>query len=921
MSVLTQPWVPAPDATTDDDPPVRPPAQIVTGWRDRLASAVGRVVLFAGFWSFLELILRPVRWIHHVGTALTFLNLPVAPSLFSVVLLLIIGGATRRRLRMAWWLLFAFQIIAGLQLAGILIGTVFDADVREDVGGVGGWVSLAVQVGFTVVLLGLLWVLRPAFASRLESGSRRLALAVLISGLVASVGIGVGLTLLFPKTLTTFARKVSWGARSALGVEPEPSDPGWFGEHGHHWVAAVTGIISALVLISAALVFLRSARAKAYLGAQDELDIRRLLLENGERDSLGYFATRHDKSVMFAPDRSAALTYKVLADVSLVSADPLGPPSHWDGAITAWLAEARTYGWFPAVLGASEQGAQAYVAAGLKAIPLGDEAIIDVDAFTLEGSNMEPVRRAVRRVKRAGYVIETFRHGDLSTEQLQEIEQRAEDWRGEDTERGFSMALGRLNDPVDENCVAVLAHDPDGRLRGLLSFVPWGVRGLSLDLMRRDPDSENGLVEAMVAAVVEASSEELGVHRISLNFAMFRGIFSAADRVGARPLVRLASHALTFASRFWQIESLYRSNARYLPQWTPRFLCYDSSLTLTRVALAAGMAEGFLPLLGTNRERETDGVVALGGKELPFDVAVAEQETAHRKRLPVGKRLTQQEKARRDKIARLDAAGMAAYPVEVPRTHPIAEVVISHPSLAPDTQTDDVVSVVGRIRALRDLGGLTFAVLSEGQARIQIMADPSVLGADAHRLLRSTLDLGDLISVTGRVITTRRGELSVLAQDWAMAGKCLRPLPDEHAGFADPDSRVRLRHLDLIVNADSMQMLVNRSTAVKSVRDSFTRRGYAEVETPMLQAIHGGANARPFQTHINAYDMNLYLRIAPELYLKRLCVGGMERVFELNRNFRNEGADATHNPEFTSVEAYQAFADYNTMRVLTRGCP
>jgi lysyl-tRNA synthetase class 2 len=192
------------------------------------------------------------------------------------------------------------------------------------------------------------------------------------------------------------------------------------------------------------------------------------------------------------------------------------------------------------------------------------------------------------------------------------------------------------------------------------------------------------------------------------------------------------------------------------------------------------------------------------------------------------------------------------------------------------------------------------------------------LATQAHVLLRRTVDLGDYIGVTGEVVTSRRGELSILVDSWQMASKCLRPLPDAHAGFADADARVRQRHVDLIVNPDSMDMLTKRSVAVREIRQAFARREFFEVETPMLQAVHGGANARPFVTHINAYDSTLYLRIAPELFLKRLCVGGMRRVFELNRNFRNEGADATHNPEFTSVEAYQAYSDYLDMRELTR---
>ena len=184
---------------------------------------------------------------------------------------------------------------------------------------------------------------------------------------------------------------------------------------------------------------------------------------------------------------------------------------------------------------------------------------------------------------------------------------------------------------------------------------------------------------------------------------------------------------------------------------------------------------------------------------------------------------------------------------------------------------------------------------------------------------KTDVDLGDHVGVEGEVVTSRRGELSVLADRWAITAKCLRPLPDKHRGLVDLEARVRQRYVDLIVNPESRRMLQLRSDAVRAIREQLTARGFIEVETPMLQAVHGGANARPFTTHINAYDMDLFLRIAPELYLKRLVVGGVEKVFELNRNFRNEGADSTHNPEFTMLEAYEAYGDYTTMRASDPG--
>jgi lysyl-tRNA synthetase class 2 len=902
---------PAPSAATPDRP------GIGTGWRDEFVDLTGRVIVLGGFWSLVSLLLHPVRWVRWIDDLFGLVNLPAGPSLFSTVLLFVVGGAVRRRMRITLWLLLAFQALAALNLAGAVLQLALDRDEARQVRPV-EIAELAVNLPLTVLLVVLLWRSRGAFTSQLEPGARWRALAVLVAGLIVSTSVTLSLTLSFPDTLTGMGRQLVWAVRVSFGVEPSATEVGWHGQHGHHWIAVLSGSLSALALVLAALIFLRSAHAKAYLTAQDELEVRRLLLQAGERDSLGYFATRHDKSVIFAPGHSAAVTYRVLANVSLASADPIGPPAAWPAAIAAWLAETRTFGWFPAVLSASEEGAKAYAAAGLKALPIGDEAIIDVDTFTVEGPTMQPIRQAVHRVQRAGYTISVRRHADLSAEQLTEMARRAEDWRGEDTERGFSMALGRLGDPVDGECVAVLAHDRDGRLRGLLSLVPWGRRGLSLDLMRRDRTSENGLVEAMVAGLVNACRDELGIRQLSLNFAMFRGVFSAAERVGAGPVVRLSSRVLTFASRFWQIESLYRSNARYLPRWLPRYLCYDSSLTLTRVALAAGVAEGFLPAIEGSGERSFDGQVVLDGRSLPFADAVAAQYRSARRGVRPVRRLSEQQRVRHQKLARLVEAGRDPYPVSAPRSCDVACLVERFAGLPADARTGHLVSVAGRVRALRDFGGLTFATVQDGPASIQAMISSAVLGAAEHRLLRSTVDLGDFVSVTGEVVTSRHGELSVQVEAWQMAAKCLRPLPDSHAGFADPDARARLRHVDLIVNPDAMQLLAQRSVAVRELRQALDRRGFTEVETPMLQPVHGGANARPFVTHSNAYDAALYLRIAPELFLKRLCVAGLDKVFELNRNFRNEGADAAHNPEFTSLEAYQAYADYLDMRELTR---
>jgi lysyl-tRNA synthetase class 2 len=888
------------------------------GGGEAFATLVGRVVSLAAVVSVVAFLGRRVGWTRRVDDLLGVLNLPYGPSLVNVVVLVLLASALRRRLRVAW------AALLGLQVLGIVVGLLFLTrrdviDVIDDIRRVSTYDRFltVTSIVIGIAATGGLLLARRMFPARVQKASRLRAALVLTGGLALSAIIAIALTEAFPHSLAPGSARVRWALRAVIGVVGAGGGAS-SGRHGTWWVGTVAGVVSAGAVIAATVVFLRSARAKHFLSEQDELAIRRLLVEHGERDSLGYFATRHDKSVVFSPDHEAAVTYRVLLSVSLASGDPLGAPSAWRPAIDAWLREARTFGWYPAVLSASAQGARAYVDAGLKALPLGDEAVVDVDEFTLEGATMQPVRRAVTRLQRAGYTVRIARHEDLDDETLAEIARRAHDWIAEESDRGFSMALNRIGDRADGRCVAVLASDSTGALRAVQSYVPWGARGLSLDLMRRDPTAENGITEFMIAGLL-AACRDLGVARVSLNFAMFRGIFSAADRVGAGPLVRLSNAMLTFASRFWQLESLYRSNERYLPRWTPRYLCYDSGLTLARVAAAAGAAEGFLPDLSRSPEAPRTGVVRLDGRaDLPFAEAVDAQEAAIRRRMHPSRRVSELERVRRTKTAILAEAGMPAYPVAVARTADVTDLRNRFAGLAADHCTGERVSVAGRVRALRDFGGLVFAVIQDGQSRVQAMVDRGRLGVDRTALLRRTVDLGDVVSVTGEVVTSRTGELSVLVDDWAMAAKCLRPLPDLHAGFSDPDARVRQRHVDLIVNPDAMAAMTSRIAAVRALRDGMVRRGFDEVETPMLQAVHGGANARPFVTHINAYDTKLYLRIAPELFLKRLCVGGMQKVFELNRNFRNEGADATHNPEFTSLEAYQAYADYHVMMTLAR---
>ncbi len=290
---------------------------------------------------------------------------------------------------------------------------------------------------------------------------------------------------------------------------------------------------------------------------------------------------------------------------------------------------------------------------------------------------------------------------------------------------------------------------------------------------------------------------------------------------------------------------------------------------------------------------------------------------------PVNPSLSEQEQVRHDKRARLLADGVAPYPISVPRTHSAAQVHAAWGHLEAGEETTDVVSVSGRVVFIRNTGKLCFATLQDGftvadsGVRLQVMLSLAELGEDRLEAWKTDIDLGDFVSVTGRVISSKRGELSVLALEWTLASKALRPLPTLHKELGE-ETRVRQRYADLVARPEARDMVRLRAAVTRSIRETLHEEGYLEIETPVLQLVHGGAAARPFNTHLNAFDIDMTLRIALELFLKRAMVGGAERVYEIGRIFRNEGIDSSHSAEFTMLEAYQAWGDQATIAAMTQ---
>ena len=279
---------------------------------------------------------------------------------------------------------------------------------------------------------------------------------------------------------------------------------------------------------------------------------------------------------------------------------------------------------------------------------------------------------------------------------------------------------------------------------------------------------------------------------------------------------------------------------------------------------------------------------------------------------------SEQELVRADKYRRLIAAGTDPFPHKAERTHAVADLAAAYAGKSKDELAADPVRVVvpGRIMSIRLMGKASFFHISDGRAKIQVYIRADKAGTEAYERFK-LLDIGDCLSVSGELFKTKTGELTVFCESFVFLAKCLHPLPEKWHGLQDIEIRTRRRYLDLMMNPDVGEVFRLRSAIISWIRRFFDDRGYVEVETPMMHAVAGGAMARPFVTHHNALDLDLYLRIAPELYLKRLVVGGMEKVYEINRNFRNEGIDAEHNPEFTMLEFYEAYRDYNDMMVLT----
>ncbi|MFI5859642.1 phosphatidylglycerol lysyltransferase domain-containing protein [Streptomyces parvulus] len=504
-----------------------------------------------------------------------------ALSLSAGVLLLLLAHGLKRRKRRAWRAAVALLPLGALAQFGY----------RHSVLGV--LISLA--------LLAPLLRHRDQFAALPDPRSRWRALANFVLMGAGSLALGLLVVNAHPHRMIgspSLADRLTHVLYGLFGVE----GPVHYAGNTSWTVAFSLGALGLLTAVTTIYLAFRPEHPAARLTEEDEVRLRALLARHGGRDSLGHFALRRDKAVVFSPSGKAAVTYRVVSGVMLASGDPIGDVEAWPGAIERFMDEARAHSWTPAVMGCSETGGEVWTReTGLDALELGDEAVVDVADFSLAGRAMRNVRQMVKRIERAGYETRVRRVADLPAAELDRVRRAADAWRGTDTERGFSMALGRVGDPADGDCLIATAHKQDaepgayGDLKAVLHFVPWGADGVSLDLMRRDRAADPGMNELLIVAALQAAPR-LGIARVSLNFAMFRAALARGEKIGAGPVLRAWRGLLIFLSRWFQIESLYKFNAKFRPRWEPRFVVYRASSDLPRIGWAAMQAEGFVTL-------------------------------------------------------------------------------------------------------------------------------------------------------------------------------------------------------------------------------------------------------------------------------------------------------------------------------------
>lgn len=451
-----------------------------------------------------------------------------------------------------------------------------------------------IQIVLSTLLIAILLFTRSSFYAKSDPSTK----------FQPFIGFGIAVVVLFLASLIL----LKYRNRDQLVGDPSLPNiflfivEGFFGvtgpvrfnsERASELVSFTLGTFGVFIVLVPLWLYFRRIQPIPTMTPEDMTQVRALIKHDLDQDSLGYFATRHDKSVIWAPNRKAGIAYRVQGGVMLASGDPFGEFSLWPNVIDNFIAVAAEHAWTPAVMGCSDRGGGVWVEhAGMIAIDIGDEAIIRVKDFTLEGRPMANVRQMVNRIRRKGYLCETLQWSEIDQASRENLRKLAKEWRYGATERGFSMSMDRFGDDVDAGTYITIAR-LDGSIKGFQYYVPWTTDSLSLDRMQRERGTDAGINELMIAETVEFARSN-GMANISLNFAAFRSLFERADKISAGPITLASRNLIRFASNFFQVESLYRFNAKFQPEWETRYVLYPKTSDLPRVAWAALRAEQFV---------------------------------------------------------------------------------------------------------------------------------------------------------------------------------------------------------------------------------------------------------------------------------------------------------------------------------------
>jgi len=539
---------------------------------------IGRITFVVGFLDILANI--NTRWrlrVHAISHAFPAFvtGSALAAAIFTGLLLMILARGLGRRKRRAWVLAIII----------LIINVVTDL-FRER--------QHPLQIVLGLALIAVLVAFQKSFYAKSDPSTKYQPL----------IAFGLALVVLFISSVLLlefrdhreFIGNPSLGKMFLFVIEGFIGITGpvqFHSEKTADLLSFTLGTFGFFIILVPIWTYFRRVKPIARMSEDDIEQVRKLIKHDTEQDSLGYFATRRDKSVIWAPNRKAGIAYRVQGGVMLASGDPFGEYSLWPDAIDAFIAMAEEHAWTPAVMGCSDHGGEVWVEhAGMTAIDIGDEAIIRVKDFTIEGRPMANVRQMVNRIRRKGYSCKTYKWSDLDEETKAELRKLAHQWRYGVAERGFSMSMDRFGEDADPDTYITIARR-EGEIKGLLYYVPWTTDGLSLDRMQRERGTDPGVNELMIVETVEWAREH-GFTRVSLNFAAFRSLFDRADKISAGPITRGTRNLIRFFSNFFQVESLYRFNAKFQPDWETRYVLYPRATDLPKVGWAALRAEKFI---------------------------------------------------------------------------------------------------------------------------------------------------------------------------------------------------------------------------------------------------------------------------------------------------------------------------------------